>query len=68
MYVAAYLAPKGHYSSTPQAFSAAITNSPLVALANGTSVNGLYSYRSTLSFPVSSYQATNYWVDVMFTP
>jgi predicted phage tail protein len=68
MYVAAYLAPKGHYSSTSQAFSAAITNPPLVALANGTSVNGLYSYRSTLSFPVSSYQATSYWVDVMFTP
>jgi hypothetical protein len=68
MYVAAYLAPKGHYSSTPQAFATQITNGSLVGLANGTSVNGLYSYRSTLSFPVSSYQATNYWVDVMFTP
>jgi hypothetical protein len=68
LYVAAYLAPKGHYSATPQAFSSAITNGSLVGLATGTSVNGVYSYRSTLSFPVSSYQATNYWVDVMFTP
>ena len=49
-------------------FTSAITNSPLVALANSTSVNGLYSYRTTLTFPVSSYQASNYWVDVMFTP
>jgi hypothetical protein len=68
MYVAGYLAPKGHYSSTLNAFTSAITNSPLVGLANSTSVNGLYSYRTTLSFPVSSYQASNYWVDVMFTP
>jgi hypothetical protein len=68
MYVAAYLAPKGHYASTPQGFATQITNAPLVGVANGTSVNGLYSYRSTLSFPVSSYLASNFWVDVMFTP
>jgi hypothetical protein len=67
-YVAGYLAPKGHYSFTSNAFTSAITNSPLVGLANSTSVNGLYSYRTTLTFPVSSYQASNYWVDVMFTP
>jgi len=67
-YVAAYLAPKGHYSTTPQAFATQIANPPLIGLANGTSLNGLYSYRATLGFPASSYQATNYWVDVMFTP
>ncbi|HVX33823.1 MAG TPA: DUF4082 domain-containing protein, partial [Solirubrobacterales bacterium] len=67
-YVAAYLAPKGHYSATSQGFASAITNSTLTAPANGTTTNGLYAYKSSLSFPTSSFNATNYWVDVVFTP
>jgi hypothetical protein len=67
-YVAGYLAPKGHYAATPQAFASTVTSGPLSGLANGTSSNGLYVYSSTLIFPVSSYEATNYWVDVLFTP
>jgi hypothetical protein len=67
-YVAGYLAPKGHYSATPQIFSSAVTSGPLTGLADGTSSNGLYVYSSTLIFPVSSYNATSYWVDVLFTP
>jgi hypothetical protein len=67
-YVAGYLAPKGHYSATPQGFATTVTNGPLSGLADGTSSNGLYVYSSTLIFPVSSYNATNYWVDVLFTP
>ncbi|HEY2479044.1 MAG TPA: DUF4082 domain-containing protein [Solirubrobacterales bacterium] len=68
MYVAAYLAPKGHYSTTPQGFATAINSTPLVGLANGTSANGLYSYKTTLTFPTSSFNATNYWVDVIYSP
>ncbi len=67
-YVAAYLAPKGHYSATAQGFASAVTSSPLTALANGTSPNGLYIYKTSLAFPTSSFNATNYFVDVLFTP
>ena len=34
------------------------------AVANG---NGVYVYSSAPAFPNSSYNATNYWVDVVFT-
>jgi hypothetical protein len=68
-YVAAYLAPNGHYSATAAAFSSAgIENPPLDALANGTSVNGVYAYSTTSTFPANSYNSTNYYVDVMFAP
>ena len=39
-----YLAPKGHYSATPDGFAGAVTNAPLTALSNTTSTNGVYSY------------------------
>jgi hypothetical protein len=67
-YVAGYLAPKGHYSATNQGFAAAVKSTPLTAPASGTTLNGLYAYSGSLVFPTSSYNATNYWVDVMFTP
>jgi hypothetical protein len=67
-YVAGYLAPKGHYAATPQGFGSAVTSGPLTGLADSNSSNGLYVYSSSLVFPVSSYNATNYWVDVLFTP
>jgi hypothetical protein len=69
-YVAAYLAPLGHYSDTPQGFASAVTNGPLTAPASGsvTPGNGLYTYGSAAAFPSSSFGATNYWVDVLFQP
>jgi Domain of unknown function (DUF4082)/Fibronectin type III domain/Bacterial Ig domain len=68
-YVAAYLAPKGHYSDTPSGFaSGAVKNTPLQALANTTSVNGVYAYSASSIFPSSTFKATNYWVDVEFEP
>jgi Domain of unknown function (DUF4082)/Fibronectin type III domain/Bacterial Ig domain len=67
-YVAAYLAPNGHYSATGEGFATAATSSPLTAPANGITPNGVYTYSSSLVFPMSSYNATNYWVDVLFTP
>ncbi|OJU86039.1 MAG: hypothetical protein BGO11_04160 [Solirubrobacterales bacterium 70-9] len=67
-YVAGYLAPKGHYSATSNGFSAAIKVTPLTGLANSTSANGLYTYSSSLVFPTSSYNSTNYFVDVMYVP
>jgi Domain of unknown function (DUF4082)/Fibronectin type III domain/Bacterial Ig domain len=68
-YVAAYLAPSGHYSATSTAFgTAGVSNPPLQALANATSADGVYAYSSTSIFPTNSFNATNYWVDVLFTP
>jgi hypothetical protein len=68
-YVASYLAPNGHYSVTGAAFaSGAIDYPPLHALANGTSSNGVYAYSSSSVFPTSTWNATNYWVDVLFAP
>jgi hypothetical protein len=68
-YVAAYFAPKGHYSDTSSGFaSAGVKNPPLQALANSVSVDGVYAYSAKSTFPTSTYRATNYWVDVDFEP
>jgi hypothetical protein len=68
-YVAAYLAPNGHYSVTSSAFaSKPFDNPPLHALANSTSPNGVYAYSKTLVSPISTFKSTNYWVDVLFEP
>ncbi|HEY7120917.1 MAG TPA: DUF4082 domain-containing protein [Solirubrobacterales bacterium] len=69
IYAASYFAPNGHYSATSRGFSSAgVDNPPLHALANGTSPNGVYSYAATAVFPTNTFNATNYWVDVLFTP
>ena len=67
-YVAGYFDPSGHYSATSSGFNSAFTNSPLTALANATSANGVYAYSSASTFPSNSYSASNYWVDVLFGP
>jgi hypothetical protein len=67
-YVAAYLAPNGRYSATSFAFASPVTSAPLTAPADGTTPDGVFAYSSTLTFPMTSYNATNYWVDVLFTP
>ena len=68
-YVAAYLAPNGHYSDNVSAFtSTGVSNPPLSALANSVSPNGVYTYSATSTFPTSNYKASNYWVDVDFEP
>ena len=67
-YVASYHAPRGHYSVTPGGLSSAVDNPPLQALANGTSANGVYAYGATSTFPASSFNASNYAVDLLFAP
>jgi electron transfer flavoprotein alpha/beta subunit len=68
IYVAGYFAPNGHYTSSQAAFTNAVVNGPLESVANATSANGVYTYGSSSVFPASSYNATNYWVDVLFAP
>src|SRR5438105_2358223 len=66
VYIASYYTPTGHYLVTRDAFtSAGVDTPPLHALANGTSVNGVYRYGAS-GFPSQSYNATNYWVDAVF--
>jgi hypothetical protein len=68
-YIAAYLAPDGHYSDSVSAFTAGgVSSPPLSALANSVSPNGVYTYSTTSTFPTATYKATNYWVDADFEP
>ncbi|HEX9338369.1 MAG TPA: DUF4082 domain-containing protein, partial [Pseudonocardiaceae bacterium] len=65
-YVASYHTDVGFYSATNNGLASAVTRGPLTALANGVDGgNGLYLYGGG-GFPTNSYQATNYWVDVVF--
>ncbi len=69
-YVAAYHTAVGHYSDNNNYFGSAYVNSPLTALADNPSGdrNSVYTYSSSTVFPTSTYQACNYWVDIVFTP
>ncbi len=67
-YVVSYYAPNGGYSASSGYFANSRTNGPLIAPASVTgSTNGLYLYGLGGGFPVNSFNATNYWVDVVFT-
>ena len=56
----------GYYSATPNYFATATTNGPLTFPASASSGgNGVYTYGSTSTLPSSTYNATNYYVDVI---
>lgn len=66
-YVASYLAPIGRYSANNNYFTNGVTSGSLYAFNNAESGgNGVYLYGSG-GFPTSTYQSSNYWVDVVFT-
>ena len=69
VYVISYHTNVGHYSYSGGYFSGGGTdNVPLHLLADGSSgPNGVYKYGSSSAFPTNSYNAANYWVDVIFT-
>ena len=62
-YVASYYAPRARYAAVQGFFRSSYTSGDLTVPANG----GVYRY-GTSGFPQSSYQATNYYVDVVFRP
>jgi hypothetical protein len=67
VYVASYFAPAGRYAVTAPYFTSGVDNPPLHALADGVSGgNGVYNYGSS-AFPDSTFNSSNYWVDVVFT-
>lgn len=63
VYVMSYHTDVGHYSYTSGYFSGRIAHNPPLRL-----VDGVYAYGATRAFPTSSFNATNYWVDVVFSP
>jgi len=63
-YVASYFTSTGHYAATSNGLGSAVTNGPLTALAAG----GVFGYASGNAFPSNTYNAHNYWVDVVYSP
>jgi hypothetical protein len=67
-YVASYFAPNGHYSQNIAGFSGTVSTPPLHGLGHGVDgSNGVYLYGSS-GFPSSTWNSSNYWVDVVFVP
>ena len=67
-YIASYHTNNGEYSATGNYFANAQTNAPLTAPSSSSSGgNGVYAYSSANLFPNNTYNANNYWVDVVFS-
>ena len=64
-YVVSYVAPNGNYASTGAFFAEPWINGVLTAPGPN---NGLYSYGAGGSMPTNSWNATNYFVDIVFAP
>jgi hypothetical protein len=69
-YIASYHAPVGRYAADQGYFTTSGVNSPpLHALQTGVDGGqGVYSYNNVTVFPINTYNATNYWVDVVYSP
>ncbi|MGZ3862135.1 MAG: DUF4082 domain-containing protein [Bacteroidia bacterium] len=66
-YLASYHSASGDYSYTDSYFTSAVVRGPIRFLADGEDgANGVYRYTSEPSYPGDTYQASNYWVDVVF--
>jgi hypothetical protein len=66
VYLADYFNPNGHYAGDVNAFTTQFDNAPLHAVASGTGGNGRYVYTDIPpAFPTATYNAGNYWVDVI---
>jgi VCBS repeat-containing protein len=63
IYTASYHTDTGRYSSTTNYFTSDVTSGPLTAPASN---NGVYRYGTGSLFPTATFQAENYWVDVVF--
>jgi len=67
-YVASYFSPSGGFSASLSYFTSAVSNPPLVALADGQAGgNGLFDYSDSPTFPTRSSLSRNYWVDVLYS-
>jgi hypothetical protein len=69
VYLASYHTNVGDFSEDQGYFATSgVDNSPLHVLANnGGGVNGVYALGATSVFPTNGYNASNFWVDVVFS-
>ena len=66
-YVAAYYSSVGYCASDAYGLSNGVASGPLTTPASSAvGGNGVYQHKN--AFPASSYEASNYFVDVLFTP
>jgi hypothetical protein len=66
-YVASYYTSNGDYADNYYGLTNGTTSGPLIAPASGVSGgNGVYVYSN--GFPASTYEDSNYYVDIAFTP
>jgi hypothetical protein len=66
-YIAAYYTSNGEYAANDTGLVNGVANGSLVAPAsNMVGGNGVYTYST--GFPNLTYEESNYWVDVEFTP
>jgi Domain of unknown function (DUF4082) len=67
VYVASYYTASGFYSVTQGYFTSQVYSPPLSALVNGDGGgDGVYRYGVGGGFPTSTFNSSNYWVDVVF--
>jgi hypothetical protein len=68
VYVASYHTTVGHFSMDQNYFvTSGVDNAPLHAPASGGGgANGVYAFASTSAFPANAYNASNFWVDLVF--
>lgn len=67
-YVASYFAPQGRYAANLNYFNNGLVSGPLVAPSSSSAGgNGVYRYGSASGFPTDTFNATNYWVDALFS-
>ncbi|GIH12932.1 DUF4082 domain-containing protein [Rugosimonospora africana] len=65
-YVASYYAPSGHYSADNWSFIYAGSSAGPLSTPRSGDVGGNGLYRAGTGFPTNTFQAANYYVDVLF--
>jgi hypothetical protein len=66
IYVASYHT-NGHYSADGNYFANSHTSGHLTALSSSSSGgNGVFTYGAAGSFPTNAFNATNYWIDIVY--
>ncbi|MDR7110830.1 hypothetical protein J2X03_000686 [Microbacterium trichothecenolyticum] len=65
VYTVSYYAPRGGYSYTSGYFASPVSAGPLTAISPA---NGVYRYGDGAAMPTSSWNSTNYFVDLEFVP
>jgi hypothetical protein len=67
LYTVSYFAPNGGYGFSPQYFlTDQVQGTNTLPASNRIGGNGVYTYANQSTFPISTYNASNYWVEPIF--